>query len=57
MEKKPLQSSKTPPKEKSDDLKDLKTQLLAKQLSSEWTNILTKKFCEEAVKYKQKYYF
>ena len=57
MEKKPLKSSKTPPKEKSDDLKYLKTQLLAKQLSSEWTNILTKKFCEEAVKYIQKYYF
>lgn len=49
MEKKPVQSSKTPPKEKIDDLKDLKNQFLAKQISSEWTNILTKKFCEETV--------
>lgn len=50
MEKKPVQSAKTPPKEKSDDLKDLKNQFLAKQISTEWANILIKKFLEEAVK-------
>jgi archaellum component FlaD/FlaE len=43
----PFQPTKTPPKEKIDDLK---TQLTSKSTSLEWANFLIKKFCEETVK-------
>jgi hypothetical protein len=51
MEKKPIQTSKTPPKETKDKPDDLKSQFITKSSSVDWANILLKRFCEETVYY------